>query len=160
MSTTLAIPNSTQDQELNVQLRDLMPMLGYAKHYDLRARFETFFKKTYGIPAQEITDGKSVGCFKTDFFDHVTMQIVRTYIMSSENAMAFAMYVDPAKGMQVLRALNSARPEPAPVPYFHAKTCNKRILAERYNRSISSITRTFERTMLSGWKRSVVWTHT
>ena len=145
MTHSIVKPNSAQDQALNVQLRDLMPMLGYAKHYDLRSRFETFFKKTYGTPAQEITDGKSVGCFKTDFFDPITMQFVRTYAMTSENAMAFAMYVDPAKGMLVLRALNNAKPEPAPIPYFHAKTCNKRMLAERYNRSISSITTTFER---------------
>lgn len=132
--------HGNQDQPLNVQLRDLMPMLGYTRHYDLRSRFETFIKKV-----EKSTDGNPVACFKTDFFDCNTQQFVTTYGMTTELAMAFAMYVDPAKGIQVLRALNNAQPEPAPIPYFHAKTCNKRMLAERYNRSISSVTTTFER---------------
>lgn len=143
MNTSIATTNS--DHDMDVHLRDLMPMLGYTKHYDLRSRFETFFKKTYGTPAQEITDGKSVGCFKTDFFDAVTMQFVRTYAMSSENAMAFAMYVDPAKGILVLRALNTAKHEPAPIPYWTEKNLNVRLLAERYNRSISSVNITRKR---------------
>ena len=145
MTASIVKPNSTQDQEWSVQLRDLMPRLGYTDHRNLRERFKTFLKKTYAVDAEKVTEWKSLGCFPSDYFDSVSMQFVRTYAMTSENAMAFAMYVDPAKGILVLRALSNAQPEPAPIPYFHAKTCNKRMLAERYNRSISSITTTFER---------------
>lgn len=50
-------------------------------------------------------------------------------------AAAFASFVDPMRGIEMMTQILNAQPEPAPIPYFCAKTCDKRMLAERYNRS-------------------------
>ena len=130
----------TQDQELNVQLRDLVAPLGFAKHQQAYRKFETFAKLINNSPNQKYSP------FKPDIYtDATTWRIVDTYVMTRLCAAAFASFVDPIRGMEMMTQITNIQPEPAPIPYFTAKTCNKRMLAERYNRSISSITTTFER---------------
>ena len=84
MTTSIATLNS--DQDMNVQLRDLVAPLGFAKHHNLRERFKTFVKKTYAVDVEDFTDWKLIGCFPSDYFDSVTLQFVRTYAMSTEKA--------------------------------------------------------------------------
>ena len=130
----------TQDQELNVQLRDLVAPLGFHHHQHAYGKFCTFVKLMDKSPKEFIYP------FKSDIYtDATTWRIVDTFVMTRLCAAAFASFVDPIRGMEMLTQIVNIQPEPAPIPYFTAKTCNKRMLAERFNRSISSITTTFER---------------
>ena len=131
----------TQDQALNVPLNSLMDGLGFSTHQNIKSRFETFKSKL--LKNTQVNEKNY--WFKSYSYVSSQFTLVDSYMLSHEAAIAFACYVDPLRGMHMVTALSNIQPEPAPIPYFHAKTCNKRILAERYNRSISSITRTFER---------------
>lgn len=136
---TLPISTPSVSDELCVQLRDLMEPLSYSDIANLRARFDTFKSKLLKNRELEIPV-----LFKADIYvDYYSGRVVDTYVMTRMCAVNFACWVDPAKGMEVMSRLMSSRPEPI-TPVLR-KTVNKRILAERYGRNISSITRTFER---------------
>ena len=141
MTAPIVKPNSTQDQDLNVPLSSLTESLGFTTHQNIKSRFETFKAKL--LKNTQINEKNYL--FKSYSYMSPQFVLVDSYMLSVSVAMAFAVYVDPSRGMAVITALSTAQPEPAPIPYFHAKTCNKRMLAERFNRSISSITTTFER---------------
>ncbi|MFM7012958.1 MAG: hypothetical protein ACKO0Z_27115 [Betaproteobacteria bacterium] len=135
---TNTLPDSRDDY--CIHLRDLVKPLGYAKHQPVYRKFQTFIKLLGNSPNHDDSP------YKPDIYTDTTSWVVTdTYVMTRQCAAAFAIWVDPSRGMSMVTALTNAAPEPAPIPYFTAKTCNKRMLAERYNRSISSITTTFER---------------
>lgn len=115
----------------------IVDTLGFTHHGNLKSRFETFVEK--------LSVEKKRFLQSYTYVNPKTFVVADSYMMDTNTAMAFAMWINPDKGCDFIQAVVNAQPEPVPVPYFHAKTCNKRMLAERYNRSISSVTTTFER---------------
>ena len=113
-------PNTT----FNVQLPSMCRALGYeGRHHNLRARFETFLNRA----KNDGLTGNQLSYKSTTYLDEYSFKVVDTYAMDMQTAMAFAVYVSPARGADFVQAVVNAQPEPAPIPYFHAKTCNKRI---------------------------------
>ena len=96
-----------QDDTLCVQLRDLVKPLGHIHHQQTYNKFKTFTKLITNSPKQNVLP------FKSDIY--------------TDSAMAFAMWINPDKGCDFIQAVVNAQPEPVPVPYFHAKTCNKHV---------------------------------
>ena len=117
--------NQDTDNTLCVQLPSRCRALGYeGRHANLRSRFETFLNRA---KIDGFTENQLI--YKsTTYLDDYAFKVVDTYIMDMTTAMAFAVYVSPARGASFIQAVVNAQPEPAPIPYFHAKTCNKRML--------------------------------
>ena len=126
--------------ELCIQLRDLVQPLGFVHHQHAIGRFKTFASKFTNSPKGNLLP------FKPDIYtDSVSWRITDTFVMTRSCAMSFACWVDPERGLDLMLAMNAAKQEPAPIPYFTEKSVNCRLLAERYNRSIDSVKRTFAR---------------
>ena len=100
-------------------LPDLMDTLGFTHHGNLKSRFETFVGK--------LSVEKKRFLQSYTYVNPKTFVVADTYAMDMQTAMAFAMWINPDKGCDFIQAVVNAQPEPAPIPYFHAKTCNKRI---------------------------------
>ena len=115
---------STQDQALNVPLNSLMDGLGFSTHQNIKSRFETFKSKL--LKNAQVNEKNY--WFKSYSYVSSQFTLVDSYMLSHEAAIAFACYVDPLRGMHMVTALSNIQPEPAPIPYFHAKTCNKKAL--------------------------------
>ena len=139
MTALTVTPNSQPSvaDELNTTLHNMMDVLGYESHQSLRSRFETF--------AAKLNNEKHSSLKSYTYISPKTYVLVDSYMMTHQTAMAFAMFVNPDKGYDFIVAMNNAKREPTPIPYFTEKSVNCRLLAERYNRSIDSVKRTFAR---------------
>lgn len=90
----LPVQAQTSADELCVQLRDLMSPLQYTKIDHLRARFETFIKKTGGVHQSE----------PDVFINETNGNTVGTYRLSKSCAVAFILYAAPRLMPMVLDA--------------------------------------------------------
>lgn len=141
MNTQIATTNSNHsDTDLNVQLRDLVEPLAFAHHANAFSKFSTFVKKL------NVSPNEIHLLLKSDIYtDAKTWRVVDTFIMTRMCAMSFANFVDPMRGMRLMEQMMQISAEPTPIPYWTEKNLNVRLLAERYNRSISSVNITRKR---------------